>query len=76
MEAGNAGTNHAATISRIALRELITLPRGKYMAMNRSAAMNASVRIAAFMVHDEKNACNLHRILPGQPVIKSKHSNE
>lgn len=76
MEAGSAGTNHAATMSQIALRELITLFKGKYMAMNRSAAMNASVRIAALMVHDEKNACNLHRIVPGQPVIKSKHSSK
>jgi len=63
-------------MSQIALRELITLFRGKYMAMNRSAAMNASVRIAALKVHDDKNPSSLHRIVPGQPVIEGKHSNK
>ena len=68
MELDNAETSHAAIISRIALRESINLLRGKNMAMNRSAAIIASVNMAALIVQNAKNPCSLQRILPGQPV--------
>ena len=55
MVLGNAGTNHDAAISQIALRALIALLIGKNMAMNRSAAIIASVRMAALTVQDVRN---------------------
>lgn len=44
------------------------------MAINRSAAIIASVKMAEFIVQDERNACSLQRIFPGQPAKNAQES--
>ena len=44
------------------------------MAINRSAAIIASVKMAEFIVQDVRNACSLQRIFPGQPAKNAQES--
>jgi len=68
MEHGKAGASHVTAINQSAFRELSALRSGKNMAMNRSAAITASVKMAALNVQDAKKPCSLHRIVPAMPV--------
>ena len=47
---------------------------GKNTAMNRSAAINAIVKIEALLVQASKNRWILQRILPGQSVQRKKQA--
>lgn len=44
------------------------------MAINRSAAIIASVKMAEFIVQDVRNACSLQIIFPGQPAKNAQES--
>lgn len=68
MHPGYVGRSYEAIISWNALWETIGPRRGKNTAMNRSAAINAIVKIEALLVQASKNRWILQRILPDQSV--------